>query len=289
MKKKMVIFLLLLFSTILLSGCNKKRNNVKKKELNFVEWAEKNLVDFYPSSSKAATINCPEINKDSIMIGSNDNFTNGKNIYAYSEYELFSNDKNCKFIESFKGDKLITLVSSVNTVAIDEKGRLWDLDNTTNKINYLYSNLWADWINTFNDQNINNSIISAFNSQETESSLPAHNIVAYNNNELNLYNFSFHKGENKKYKVNIDNIENEKIEKIYGSIVKTNKAFYIIKPYATNKDKCEKYIDIKCIYENKLIKNKILTKYYDEVLNITNKSIITKNYKVIPLSDIYNM
>lgn len=288
MYKKLGIFLLLLCSTLLLTGCNKKRNNSKPKERNFVEWTEENLTDFTTNSSKATTINCPEINKDSVMIGANNIFINGNNIYAYDEYKLFSNDKNCNFIESFKGDKLVAIQTNLNTNVIDERGRLWIIDNYTNKINYLHNDLWKDFVKIFNNHNISKIIISGNDTQYTVTSLPVHNIVAYNNNELNLYDFSFQKDQSNIYKVNIDNIKNEKIVKIYGSIIKTNKAFYIIKPYATNKDKCKKYVDIKCNYENKLVKHKILSKYYDEILNITGNSIITKDYKVIPLVEIYN-
>lgn len=90
-----------------------------------------------------------------------------------------------------------------------------------------------------------------------------------------------------KLDMKFDAIADEKIIKLYGSIIKTNKAFYLVKESETNAEQCKKYVDVQCQHEYVLEKEDFLTKYYDEILNFTGRDIITRNYEVVPLFYIF--
>lgn len=50
--------------------------------------------------------------------------------------------------------------------------------------------------------------------------------------------------------------------------IKTDKAYYYVDKYKTNKEECEKYVDVKCVYDNRIKKDNTLTEYYNNILYI---------------------
>ena len=72
--------------------------------------------------------------------------------------------------------------------------------------------------------------------------------------------------------------DDENVLLILRDIVKTNKAFYRIKSYKTNKEECDKYADVKCVYAFKLVKDDFFSDNYQYIKLYTGFSAI----------DIYN-
>ena len=295
MKKKVSVSFILLILLILVSGCSKKDVIDDNKNMTFTEWAEKNI----KIDNTIRKINCPEINESSIMSGSSEIFITGNNIYKYNVDKLFSNGKNCKLIGTIDGAKPLT-VNKDN--AIDETGTLYNIfwQRVKNE-NYdgdyekdTFHDGWKEYLKRFN---VNKQMISANDiySYDEERHIPNYEIITYIDDGLYLYNIDstnyssndYPKGKEFRYKVNINDINDEKIIRLYGSIVKTNKAFYILSSNPTNNEECNKYADVKCEYEYTLKKDEILTKYYDEILNITNEYFITKNYELISVGGYY--
>ena len=92
----------------------------------------------------------------------------------------------------------------------------------------------------------------------------------------------------KSYISNPELINNEDIIALYylqkPIYIKTNKAYYILSKYKTNKEECEKYEDIKCEYSYKLNKDETLTKYYNDIKYLANyidKETMESNVAVI--------
>ncbi len=67
--------------------------------------------------------------------------------------------------------------------------------------------------------------------------------------------------------------DGETLVGIYGSYIKTNKAYYVYG--ATNKNECAKYADIKCEYG--IVKDKTLSDAYDEIYYMNNYYLIMKS------------
>ncbi len=67
--------------------------------------------------------------------------------------------------------------------------------------------------------------------------------------------------------------DGETLVGIYGSYIKTNKAYYVYG--VTNKNECEKYADIKCEYG--IVKDKTLSDAYDEIYYMNNYYLIMKS------------
>lgn len=278
---KKILFILLI-AIIAISGCSK--NEVDNSDLSFTKWAVNNI----KIDNEIKRINCPFINENSIMSGSDKVFITDDNIYKYDVDKLFSNDMNCKLV-----GKITNPMAVKSENAIDEDGILYNdfwqkVDNDDYDGDYVKDNYHDGWKKYLSSFDINKKLVSARDiySSDPERNIPNHEIITYVNNELYLYNIDYmsdSNGKSSSYKVNTDSLGDEEIIKIYGSIVKTNKAFYIVNSNLVNKEECSKYVDIKCIYEYSLKKDEVLTKYYDEILNITNKFFITKDYDLVSI------
>lgn len=289
MRKIFLISLLIATMCFVLVGCGKTKIK-EEKNLTFTEWAKKNN-KIYNDIRK---INCPEINESSIMSGSSEIFITDNSIYKYNVDKLFSNDKNCKLIGTIDGAKPIA-VNRDN--AIDETGTLynifWQLVKDSNYDgNYEKDDLHDGWKEYLKRFNVNKQIISASGNYSSERDIPDYEIITYTNDGLYLYKIDYINSNNSngtefKYKVNTDSLKDEEIIRLYGSIIKTNKAFYTVSSNVINKEECNKYADIKCAYEYDLKKDETLTKYYDEILNITNEYFITKDYELVNVTGYY--
>lgn len=290
MNKKIRVLFVLLVSLIFVSGCSKTEKIEDNKNLTFTEWTEKNI----EIDNKIKKINCPEINENSIMSGSSEIFITDNNIYKYNVDKLFTNDKNCKLIGTIDDSKPMA-VNRDN--AIDETGTLYNIfwqrvKDENYDGDYEKDTLHDGWKEYLKRFNVNKQMISSSDifSIDEERHIPNYQIITYTNDGLYLYNIDYMSssdGKSDTYKVNTESLNDEKIIRLYGSIVKTNKAFYTISSNLTNKEECNKYVDVKCEYEYSLKKDETLTKYYDEILNITNEYFITKDYELISVGGYY--
>ena len=289
MKKNLVLLFVL---CIMLCGCNANDKNETNSNdnLSFAEWSIENS-NFGQTEIKK--INCPEITKDSKMSGSSEIFVTDNNIYMYNVDKLFSNDKNCKLVGKIDGTNAVA-VNRDN--AIDENGILYNtfwqkVDDPDYDGDYAKDTLHTGWKDYFKRFDINKSMLSGsltnvgFTDFELIT-LTDDGLYAYNIDFIN-YNREYPNGKEFSYKINTDSINSEKIVKIYGSIIKTDKAFYIIDSKKINKEECDKYADVKCDYEYYLKKEDTLTKYYDEIMNVTSNYFITYNYELINMADMY--
>lgn len=286
--RKYIGIVLLIVLSITLSGCssNEKEKNDMNEKLSFAEWSIKNS-NFGQQEIKK--INCPEINENAIMSGSTEIFITDNKIYKYDTDKLFSNDKNCKLVGKIEGENGIA-VNRDN--AIDENGILYNtfwqkVDDPDYNGDYVKDTFHDGWKEYFKRFDINKSMISG--GLSINNALD-YEIITLNDNDLIAYNIDYMNygeypnGKDFVYKINIDNINDEKIIKIYSSIIKTDKAFYSISSRKTNKEQCDKYADVKCEYEYFLKKEEILSKYYEEIMNISSNYFITYNYELISMA-----
>lgn len=274
------ISLLLLYGVILLGvcGCNSYLN-----DSSLSQYAKQQVL--YNGSYK---INCPELTENSIISNFNGEFfITNNNVYQLNYEQVYSNEKNCKLIGNIKeGTKPIifdnhTIVDNKkNEYYIswekNEKGDYYIIEAKTNIYYQQY----------FERFDINLELVSA-QKYSNGNFGETYDIITYTQNGLFAYYIDRTYNEEEKYysyKINVDNINNERIIKLYGSTIKTDKAFYEINKRKTNKEQCEKYADVKCEYEYYLKQNKILTKYYNEIMNITGGKIITYGYEAFDKS-----
>lgn len=277
---KKYFILLLISMTLLTSGCSKN----KYAENNQLEETNKTdeTLDFWKElDARNGKMNldydkiiCPELTEDSVM-NSDYLFVSGDVIYRYNTSQIYSNEKNC---------------ISVGTVSNKSAVVLYFL-NGMDDGNGIFSDS-EGWKKINNSFNLNSKLVS-YSSHFLGDIWQDYDIITFVNGELIAYfvgNRTDSLGKpisNHPIKINIDAISNEKIIKLYGSIIKTDKAFYLVKERKINADQCDKYADVQCQYEYVLEKEDFLTKYYDEILNFTGRDIITKNYEVFPLFYIF--
>ena len=277
----MTIFLILILTT----GCHSNKNNLslekdaKNKGRNIVE------------------INCPEFQDNSEFIY-RDFFINDNKIYQFSSKKFKSNNKNCKLVYQFPEDEKIELSFAKANSLTNEKFYLKTSNNNVYTYNVTqFNGMNQIDINTIQkcDNPMSDSYIKSVLNEKFEDNVHYYSyeeFLVYRNNELQRYIIKFNPHEDNDYNdnryilkksknINISEIKDEKIIKIEDRYVKTNKAYYDIKKVKTNKAECEKYADVKCNYEYKLVKNKKLSKYYNDIKYIFNFNVVTKNNKII--------
>lgn len=278
---KKYLILMLLSIALLISGCNKnkyvennqlKENNKTNEGLTFWEEIDVRKGKLDLNYDK---IICPELTENSIM-NSDYLFVSDNLIYRYNTSKIYNNDKNCIPIGT---------VSNKNVIFLSL------LDGVSESSTNIYSDS-EEWIKFKKNFNINSKLIS-YRSHFLGDIWQDYDVISFENGELIAY---FNKEridskgalmKNHSIRINTDAITNEKIIKLYGSIIKTDKAFYLVKKSKINAEQCDEYTDVECQYEYVLEKEDFLTKYYDEILNFTGRDIITRNYEVVPLFYIF--
>ena len=268
------ISLVLLCGIILLGvcGCNSYLN-----DSSLSQYAKQQVL--YHDSYK---INCPELTENSIISNFNGEFfITNNNVYQLNYEQVYSNEKNCKLIGNIKEETKPIIFD--NHTIVDNKKNEYNISWEKNEKGDYYieakTNIYQQYFERFD---INLELVSA-QKYSNGNFGETYDIITYTQNGLFAYYIDRTYNEEKKYysyKINVDNINNERIIKLYGSTIKTDKAFYEINKRKTNKEQCEKYADVKCEYEYYLKQNKILTKYYNEIMNITGGKIITYGYEV---------
>ena len=111
----------------------------------------------------------------------------------------------------------------------------------------------------------------------TSVNLGDYSIILSVDNKIKLYKPTYNNGEEVgEYKdINYD-FKGETVKAIIDNFIKTDKSYYKISRYATNKDECKKYADVKCQYDYKIEKAKYLTENYDKIAIVSNTEIIDK-------------
>lgn len=260
---KKYLILMLLSIALLISGCNKnkyvennqlKENNKTNEGLTFWEEIDVRKGKLDLNYDK---IICPELTENSIM-NSDYLFVSDNLIYRYNTSKIYNNDKNCIPIGT---------VSNKNVIFLSL------LDGVSESSTNIYSDS-EEWIKFKKNFNINSKLIS-YRSHFLGDIWQDYDVISFENGELIAY---FNKEridskgalmKNHSIRINTDAITNEKIIKLYGSIIKTDKAFYLVKKSKINAEQCDEYTDVECQYEYVLEKEDFLTKYYDEILNFT--------------------
>lgn len=283
MKRKIIIFILCGIMLLGICGCNNKlneQNTNKSKDIKYVLSQKYRYLN---------TIKCEALNEVVVAIDGNHIVTKNK-IYELNMNKLFSNEKNCKEIKILDLDSEI-ITFNINKIETKNKIYKYDenkkaytsCDSLSNGYTYCYGESKYKAFFSFLGKDIMYSDEEALLSTGMKMVSIDNKIKLYK-----LYSVNNDDGSNTE-KIKYIEIENqlpndEMVKKIDGNIIKTNKAYYQLKKYKTNKEQCEKYADIKCQYSYKLEKNKILTENYNNIKYVNTYYIIDKNNNVYSMS-----
>lgn len=205
-------------------------------------------------------------------------FTSNNSIYIFNPDELDNgNFIYEKIYDAPKDIEIMNLLPGEGTGIkfIDTNDNLYILENENSndndKINYdTYKNA------KYKLSNYKQKYSTNYLGKETNYDFMSEYVYSSNNVIYRkLYN------ENEKYPTSEEvkgNYKGEKVLRIYNErIVKTNKSFYEIMTYYDSDTKKDETI---------LVKIKLLTEHYDEILTFTYKYVILKNYTIIPINDV---
>ena len=278
MKKTLLISFCLL-SLFCISGCSKG----KQKEVS--EASIKKVISEKYNNNNTNLI-CDELDNAIAFNYDFSYFATKDKVYKLSKGKMFSNDTNCKEVEIEDLDSEIIGFNQVNQFETKEQvysytkpvkkftHYYYDSNGTKNLYGHNYGDSTYKKLSKVLD---NISFYSNYNQLKeadgiviTNDALKVFKIVYENTVEANVENFKF---KDIKYVLDGD----EKILFIQDNIIKTDKAYYEVKAYKSNKEECEKYADIKCKYEYKLVKDEFLTKNYDFIKFASKYNIIDIN------------
>lgn len=265
MKKRLSLVLLCGIVLLGLCGCgnnknssNENKNNSKITKYNYIGSFNDNIL-------------CSGLDlNDIIHINEKYVITSNKK-YEINDEKLYSTtNENCKVIKTFNGK------------AIDYKwwghSEGYELLQTDN--GYKYQN-WSNEVLNKNiehykslGENVLFGLDLAIYDERAAGGGYGKDLISVDN-DLKYIPYKDMKISN-----TIDIIEsfdkNERVIFINNQIVKTNKAYYTISKYKTNKEDCEKYADIKCEYGYRLKKDKALTDNYDNII-VVSEYIVDKH------------
>lgn len=260
MKKK--ISLILLCGIVLLGVCgcdNKPKNDTKPKEEKFTELKNLGSIGKYD-------VKCDEI-KDIVdyLFYPGLFITNDGKLYQLSFDKVFSNEKNCKQVESnntFKKFIRSGILDNQNNIYYFDKDKyeleIYNFEPGYTSMPYIKDIDKSNYLNISSAKKPNDSMIDLyFYTKENK----VYRYDADNNFRLTLNNEPIFVLEN-----------DEVIEYSLDETIKTNKNFYVYSSKVKNKEECEKYADIKCIYEDS---------FYKVDKNISNQYENIKFYKTV--------
>lgn len=252
--KKYVNLLFIIVSCIILTGCG----STKEKVLSTKEQISKSY-KYYD------TIKCSDI--DNIIDLNFGGFVTKNKAYELNVEQVYSNEENCKEVPINNLDDYI-IMGSGQSFAYTKKyiygiGKNMQKVTNDNREYALFSTLG------------NNIIYHSSNATN------GYYIVSVDNN-IKMIKISGGEGElsiNKIIDVDTNFSSDEQVLFISEYFIKTNKSYYKIKKYKENKEECEKYADISCKYGFKIVKDKVLTDNYNDVL-FAGYYIIDKDHNV---------
>lgn len=179
------------------------------------------------------------IENDIVVANRNILIDSNQNLYNYNIRKIFSNDTNYKLIDN---------------------GYIGNLSYFLYKNNCEIVNSSLETPNLINqDLIIDNCIYKIINGNIL---ITQENKIYYRiNGDFSIFNDS-------------EISDDEKIVAVYETyvshLIRTDKAFYRITRYKKNKTECEKYADIKCVFEYKIVKDNIFSKYINDIKFIGN-------------------
>ncbi len=170
--------------------------------------------------------------------------------------------KNNKESLNSKFTYLKTIVGSFESNVIISSGYFLMLDNET-ILEYEFDQLFPNDTN-YKVLEASESIVSNYMGKNDNYDLYISNGLFLKDNKLYINNKLIKESEIS---------EDETVIALYSGrkkqYIKTDKAYYYVDKYKTNKEECEKYVDVKCIYDNRIKKDNTLTEYYNNILYIT--------------------
>lgn len=294
MKKKIIIFIailctiaLLVILSIFIDNASKSSKTTidKEKKENTSENQSKNKLSkgFQERHTYYKTIKCPVLNDENIIgyIGGsasgNIQYIVTKNtVYVLNKSKLFSNDTNCKSIITENFDSEIFDAScDWGGCSIETQNNYYTYSATDDKITKMEEEMEIYYKDFGQFSKLGNNVIKNIG---TFVNLEDYVLILSADNKIKLYKPTFDNNGNEigEYKdINYD-FKGETVKAIINNYIKTDKAYYKISKYATNKDECKKYADVKCQYEYKIEKAKYLTENYDKIAIVSSNEIIDK-------------
>ncbi len=267
--KKSFLFLFILIIVVGFCACSNK--TVTEKGV------QNRLDDEYYLENKLI---CDELD-DAVAFDWNPTYFATKDkVYKLSVKKLFSNDKNCKEVE----------IENLDSNILEFMGNGFE----TEGYQFIYSSKLKKFVNYY-DNSVDNRLIGESFYKKWFSEMGDHVIYSFYglkkydgivsaDNKMKMFDIEWVYPEDGSEMEEISyadidsNLEEDEIVlEIQDNIVKTNKTFYEVKAYKTNKEECEKYEDVKCKYGFKLVKNKFLTKNYDFIKFANNQHVIDIN------------
>lgn len=254
-----IVLVLIIIGAIILRVylVNEKGNENSQEKENTEESMKDTLskeFDYISSLTCSALDNATGINGNYIFVDNE--------IYEYNRDKLYSNNENCKFYQSLDSTIMNYDSNQIQTKESDyiiytQEGGFKKSDN------YSY---YQKYFKTLGD-----------NVMYTNRFINNGNAIISIDNQIRLYKIDNQTISYQDIEYNFD--EDEYV--IYVSdVIKTNKAFYEVKRYKTNKEECDKYVDVACIYEYKLEKIENLTKYYNDIKIAMNNFLIDKENNI---------
>ncbi len=294
MKKKIIIFIailctiaLLVILSIFIDNASKSSKTTidKEKKENTSENQSKNKLSkgFQERHTYYKTIKCPVLNDENIIgyIGGsasgNIQYIVTKNtVYVLNKSKLFSNDTNCKSIitENFDSD-IFNTSCDWGGCNIETQNNYYTYSKTDDKTTKMEEDMEIYYKSFGRFSKLGNNVLKDIG---TYINFEDYVLILSVDNKIKLYKPTFDNNGNEigEYKdINYD-FKGETVKAIIDNYIKTDKAYYKISKYATNKDECKKYADVKCQYEYKIEKAKYLTENYDKIAIVSSNEIIDK-------------
>lgn len=294
MKKKIIIFIailctiaLLVILSIFIDNASKSSKTTidKEKKENTSENQSKNKLSkgFQERHTYYKTIKCPVLNDENIIgyIGGsasgNIQYIVTKNtVYVLNKSKLFSNDTNCKSIitENFDSD-IFNTSCDWGGCNIETQNNYYTYSATDDKTTKMEEDMEIYYKSFGRFSKLGNNVLTNIG---TYINFEDYVLILSVDNKIKLYKPTFDNNGNEigEYKdINYD-FKGETVKAIIDNYIKTDKAYYKISKYATNKEECKKYADVKCQYEYKIEKAKYLTENYDKIAIVSSNEIIDK-------------
>ena len=239
--KNRILIVFGLFICIILTGCE----TINKKELSTKERISKSY-EYY------SNIKCNEI--DNVIDLDFGGFVTKNKAYELNIEQVYSNEENCKEIPINNLDGEIIMGSGQSMV--HTKKSIYGIGKNFRKVTYdnreyaLFSTLGNNVL--YHSSNFTNGyyIVSVDNKVKMIK-------TSVTEEKINIY---------KTIDINDEFESDEKIQSISEYFIKTNKAYYKVKKYKENKKECEKYADVSCKYNFKIVKDEVLTENYNDIL-----------------------
>lgn len=292
MKKKIIIFIAILCTIALLVILSIFIDNASKSSKTTIDKEKKENTSENQSKSKLSkgfqerhtyykTIKCPVLNDENIIgyiASKSERYIVTKNtVYVLNKSKLFSNDTNCKSIitENFDSD-IFNVSCDWGGCSIETQNNYYSYSATDDKITKMEEDMEIYYKNFGQFSKLGNNVLTNIG---TYINFEDYIFILSIDNKIKLYKPTYDNNGNKgvgEYKdINYD-FKGETVKAIIDNYIKTDKAYYKISKYATNKDECKKYADVKCQYEYKIEKAKYLTENYDKIAIVSSNEIIDK-------------